>query len=93
MRHFLMFAVLTASVAAPMPALAFALDDNRDDKIVCRSNRDHVVGTRIRAERVCRTRAQWRELEEHTQRELQQIRDGQAPNEPAAGSVGAGGPA
>ena len=93
MRFFLMSALLAATVAAPMPALAFAFDDNRDDKIVCRSNRDHAVGTRIRAERVCRTRAEWRQLEEHTQRELQQVRDGQAPNAPAAGSATAGGPA
>ncbi len=93
MRHLLMSAVLAALVAAPMPALAFVSDDNRDDQTVCRSDREHNVGTRIPAKRTCRTRAEWRELEENTQRELQQIRDGQAPNEAPAGSLTAGGPA
>ena len=79
--RFLMSAVLAASVAAPMPVFAAAVDDN-DDKMVCRSSREHNLGTRIRAPRVCRTRAQWREIEEHTQSEMQQIRDGQAPTLP-----------
>ncbi len=87
MGRFLMFAVVAASVAAPMTAVAVGFDDNGDDKMVCRSNREHNVGTRIRAPRVCRTRAQWRELEERTQSEIQQIRDGQAPTE--AGGTGA----
>ena len=88
----LMSAVLAASVAAPMPAFAVAVDDSNDNKMVCRSNRDHVVGTRIRAPRVCRTRAQWRELEEQTQSEMQQIRDGQAPSEGSTGVEVSGGP-
>jgi len=92
--RFLISAVLAASVAAPVPALAVAYDDNGDNKVVCRSQRDHNVGTRIRAPRVCRTRAEWREEQERTQSEMQQIRDGQAPNlpEPGIGAGGAGGP-
>ena len=93
MRRFLMSAVLAASVAAPMPALALSSDGARDNQVVCRSVRDHTVGTRIRAPRTCRTRAEWRQIEEHTQREIQQIRDGQAPTEPPAGAGAAGGPA
>jgi hypothetical protein len=88
----LMSAVLAASVAAPVPALAVAFDDKDDNKVVCRSNREHNVGTRIRAPRVCRTRAEWRQEEERTHSEMQQIRDGQAPTAPAGGSGAAGGP-
>ena len=94
----LMSAVVAASVAVPMPVHAVAADNvaannSADKKMVCRSSRDHNLGTRIRAPRVCRTRAQWRELEEHTQNELQQIRDGQAPSEGSGSSAVAGGPA
>lgn len=90
--RFLMSAVLAASVAAPVPAMAVVYNDNGDNKVVCRSNRDHNVGTRIRAPRVCRTRAEWREEQERTHSEMQQIRDGQAPTMPQAGE-GASGPA
>ena len=91
--RFLISAVLAASVAAPVPAMAVAYDDNGDNKVVCRSQRDHNVGTRIRAPRVCRTRAEWREEHDRTQSEMQQIRDGQAPTMPPAGvgATGAGG--
>jgi hypothetical protein len=88
----LMSAVLAACLAAPVPALAVAGDDNGDNKVVCRSNRDHNVGTRIRAPRVCRTRAEWREEQERTQSEMQQIRDGQAPSEGSSGAEVSGGP-
>lgn len=88
----LVFAVLAACVASPVPVLAVAFNHNDDDKVVCRSNRVHNVGTRIRAPRVCRTRAEWRHEQERTHSEMQQIRDGQAPTAPAAGVGGAGGP-
>ncbi len=91
--RFLMSAVLAACVAAPVPALAVGFDDGGDSKVVCRSNRDHNLGTRIRAPRVCRTRAEWREEQERTQSEMQQIRDGQAPTAPPTGAGPEGGPA
>jgi len=82
MRHRLLIAFLAASVAAPMPAAAFAFGDDRNDQVVCRRDRQSNLGSHIRAPRTCRTRAEWRQIEEHTQNEMQQIRDGQQPREP-----------
>jgi hypothetical protein len=82
-----LIAILTVSIAAPLPASAFAFDDNRDNKVVCRRDRDHTLGSHIRAPRTCRTRAEWRAIEEHTQNEMQQIRDGQQARENEGGSL------
>ena len=89
--RFFLSAIVAASVAAPMPALAVAGDDS-DNKMVCRSNREHNLGTRIRAPRVCRTRAEWRQIEDRTQEEMQQTRDGRAtpPPSPGIGAAGSG---
>jgi len=81
MRHPLPIAFLAVSVAAPMPAASFAFGNNRDDQVVCRRDRETTLGSHIRAPRTCRTRAEWRQIEEHTQNEMQQIRDGQQPRE------------
>jgi hypothetical protein len=83
MRPHLMFTLLATSLALPITA-APAFDD-RDDQMVCRRDRQSEVGTRMRAPRTCRTRAQWREMEELTQREIDQIRDGQQPQNPNEG--------
>lgn len=80
MHHRLLIASLAVSVAAPLPAAAF--DNNRDEQVVCRRDRQSNLGSHIRAPRTCRTRAEWRQIEEHTQNEMQQIRDGQQPREP-----------
>ena len=90
--RFLMLALVASSISAPAPLLAAGVNDSDDNKLVCRSNRDHNVGTRIRATRVCRTRAEWRQERDRTQEEMQQIRDGQAPTLPAAGAGTNGGP-
>lgn len=82
MHHRFLIAILAVSVAAPIPATAFAFGDNRDDQVVCRRDRQSSLGSHIRAPRTCRTRAEWRQIEEHTQNEMQQIRDGQQPREP-----------
>ena len=81
MRRQLLLAAILGSVAAPMPAAAFAFDD-RDDRVICRRDRDKVLGSNMRAARTCRTRAEWRQIEEHSQNEMQQFRDGQTPIEP-----------
>ena len=72
---------VAAAVAAPFPAAAFDFDD-RDNKVVCRRDRETTLGSHIRAPRTCRTRAEWRQIEEHTQNEMQQIRDGQEARVP-----------
>lgn len=91
MTRSIILAALVAAVATPMPVLAFAKDDKKDDQVVCRRDRTTETGSHLRAPRTCRTRAEWREIEDHTQRELQQIRDGQAPTLPPEG-IGASGP-
>ena len=78
-----LYAALAVALTTPsLPAAAVAGTENRDSQIVCRRERQPTLGSRLPGPRMCQTRAQWRELEEHTQRELQQIRDGQAPTEP-----------
>ena len=86
MRRHLLLALLTTAVAAPIPTSAIALDDS-NNKIVCRRDRESNLGSHIRAQRTCRTRAQWREVEEQTQNEVQQIRDGQEPSPREGGSL------
>ena len=86
MRRQLLLASILTSVAAPMPAAAFAFDA-RDDQVVCRRDREKVLGSNMRAARTCRTRAEWRQIEEHTQNEMQQFRDGQTPIEPPPSGV------
>lgn len=81
-RNVLYAALAVALTTPPLPAAAGAGADNRDSQIVCRRERQPTLGSRLTGPRLCQTRAQWRELEDHTQRELQQIRDGQAPTEP-----------
>ncbi len=86
----LLISALAALVAAPLPTAAVAFDDSQDDKVVCRRDREKTLGSNMRAPRTCRTRAQWRELEEQTQNEIQQIRDGQEPEMPEGGGLPAG---
>src|SRR5688500_5353203 len=83
-RNVLYAALAVALMTPPLPTKAAvgAGVDNRDSQVVCRRERQPTLGSRLKGPRLCQTRAQWRELEEYTQRELQQIRDGQAPLEP-----------
>jgi hypothetical protein len=91
MQSNLIKALVAAVVLAPVPAFASA-DDNRDNQVVCRRDREANLGSHLRAPRTCRTRAEWRELEDHSQRELQQIRDGQQAQEPNEGASTGGTP-
>ena len=88
-RNVLYAALAVALMTPPLPAATAAAAandgasaDDRDSQVVCRRERQPTLGSRLKGPRLCQTRAQWRELEEYTQRELQQIRDGQAPLEP-----------
>ena len=83
----LLLALLVTAVAAPLPAAAFVFDANEDNKMVCRRDRERTLGSNIRAPRTCRTKAEWRALEEPTQNEMQQIRDGQEVREPEGGCL------
>ena len=87
MTRSILLAALAVSVAAPMPVLAAGKDTNRDDQVVCRRDREANLGSHIRAPRTCRTRAEWREIEDHTQRELTQVQDGRQPMEPEGSTL------
>ena len=92
MRRQLLLASILASVAAPMPVAAFAFDA-RDDRVICRRDREKVLGSNMRAARTCRTRAEWRLVEEQTQNEMQQIQDGREPRPNEGGGISrSGGP-
>ena len=86
MRRHLLLATLASAVAAPIPTPAEALDDS-NNRMVCRRDREPQLGSHLQRQRICRTRAEWRALEELTQNELQQIRDGQKPNEPPPSAI------
>ena len=86
MRRNILLAFVAVAVAAP-PAFANTPTPTRQDPLVCKRDRDMTLGTHFRAPRTCMLRSQWREMEQHTQNELQQIMDGQS----ASASGGNGG--
>lgn len=75
MKKLVAAAVLCAFVFAPSAAAEGA--DSDDQKVVCK--RQKTLGSNFAAKRVCRTKAQWKELEQHTQRELRDL-SGRANN-------------
>ena len=76
MRRELLIALAALAVGAP-PVLAAPFSATRADPLVCKHDRDTNLGSHFRAVRTCMQRSAWRELEAHTQNELQQIMDGQ----------------
>jgi hypothetical protein len=64
--------------AAPTEAVAAATSakasKNRDDEIVCRSER--LTGSRVVRARFCLTRREWRELSEKARRDVEAIQEG-----------------
>ena len=87
MRRNFLFAFVVVALAAP-PSFA-NVTPTREDPLVCKRDRQTTLGSHFRAPRTCMLRSQWREMEDHTQRELQQIMDGQNASNGATG----GGPA
>lgn len=86
MRHHLLPLFIAASIATPVPAVAFDTGATRENPLVCKRDRQTNLGSHMRATRTCMLRSAWRELEEHTQHELQQIMDGRAAGGGAEGS-------
>jgi hypothetical protein len=87
MRYYMVIAVAAACVTAPAAGLASSEPANRDNQVVCRRAEGGELGSHLRrAPRVCKTRAEWRELEDYTQRDLRSMSDRtRDPEEPAAG--------
>ena len=82
MRRHLLPLFIAASIAAPLPALAFDSGATRENPLVCKRDRQTNLGSHFRAPRTCMLRSQWREVEDNTQHELQQIMDGRAATSP-----------
>ena len=51
-----------------------------ENPLVCKRDRHTQLGSHFRAQRTCMLRSAWREQEELTRHELQQIMDGRAAN-------------
>ena len=68
MQTILIAIALSGSSSSPAPEPARTADDQR---LVCRAQ-DHEVGTHLRAPRVCKTRAEWAEERNRTQRFLRE---------------------
>lgn len=63
-------AFAAAAVAAPADKPAAA-----EDPIVCKSAKEHVVGTRVKRAPICKPKSVWAMESRDAQRELQQFRD------------------
>ena len=46
-----------------------------EDPIVCKSAKEHQVGTRVRRAPICKPKSEWAMESRDTQRELRQIKD------------------
>jgi hypothetical protein len=66
--------------------------DPAPDKIVCKRQYDADTGSHFQSSRrVCRTQAEWKEIENQTEQTMRKIRDGGSAN-PSALSQGLGSP-
>ena len=61
---------VAASAMQQAPAAAPA-----EDPIVCKSSKEHRVGTRVRKAPICKPKSEWAMQTRDTQRELRQIKD------------------
>lgn len=77
MRHALCFCFLAASlspaVAARQERTARVGVNNDPAQIICRAERE--IGSRLRANRVCRTRAEWDDYRRATRRSVEQAQN------------------
>jgi hypothetical protein len=46
-----------------------------DDPIVCKSPKEHAVGTRVKRASVCKLKSEWALEEDHAHRQLQKVKD------------------
>ena len=66
-------AAMALSLCLTSPAVAANDKESEDQKVICK--RQKTLGSNFAAKRVCRTKAEWEEVEEHTKRELRNISD------------------
>ena len=65
-----MIAAAAVAATAQTPA-ATAENNNTQEKVVCKSVSE--IGSRLNRRRVCRTRAQWEELESQTRQTVERV--------------------
>ena len=66
-------AVTLCAGAAHAGSSARGAGDESKDKLVCRT--ESLVGSRLRREKTCRTRAEWAEIRRQTKQDLERIQN------------------
>jgi len=71
----LLIAVAAAGCAASVAAYAASdpAPNKDDERVICRRG-EGTVGSRLGEQRVCRTRGEWRRMDQTTRREVQEFR-------------------
>ena len=70
-----MLTALTMLLAAGQAQAGEVVVSKESDPIVCEKKTDHMVGTRIKAKRVCMRKSEWDDIERNTQRALRAVND------------------
>jgi hypothetical protein len=86
MRFLILAGMAAVAVAAPSAAKKPEPAD-RDKQVVCRRGNEAALGSHFARPRVCRTRAEWREVEANTDRELREYRDRNTATAPSTATT------
>ena len=78
MRYYIVLAAAAACLSVPAAGFGGGSGPrNKDSDVVCRRDGGAELGSHLRrAPRICKTRAEWREAEDHTQRDLRSVTEG-----------------
>lgn len=68
-------AAIDDATAEPTAAVEAATSGTPEDKMVCKSKREHRTGSNLKPGRECRKASEWKEREVAAQREMTRIRD------------------
>ena len=63
------------ATSAPTAVVEAATSETPEDKMVCKSKREHRTGSNMKPGRECRKASEWKEREIAAQRELTRLRD------------------
>jgi hypothetical protein len=68
-------AALEDAMSEPTAAVEAAKSGTPEDKMVCKSKREHRTGSNMKPGRECRKASEWKEREVAAQREMTRLRD------------------
>lgn len=89
MRYYIVLAAAAACLSVPAAGFAGGGSPKQDSDVVCRRAQGMELGSHLRrAPRVCKTRAEWRQDEEYTQRDFRARTEAanREPEDPTAGN-------